>query len=159
MRVRKRHFGVVGVAVCLEVLAGGTAIPADSTRPREGVVFRHIVDDAPLDVSLRPNEAATEAVEHFHATGKNLYVGKSEAITEGKAHYEAWCQSCHLPDGSGRIGPSLTDDVYGYARTKTDVGQFEIILAGGTGAMQPFRDRLTQDEILKVIAYVHSLRR
>lgn len=142
---------VAAVGLGAGLLAGSAA--------GQGVTFRHVVDDAPLDVTLRPTEPATEAVKQFHATGTNPYVGNPDAIAEGKRHYDAWCQACHLPDGSGRIGPSLIDAVYGYERTKTDVGMFEIIYAGGTGAMQPVRDRLTQDQILKVIAYVHSLKR
>jgi cytochrome c-L len=34
---------------------------------------------------------------------------------------------------------------------------FEIIYAGGAGAMQAFGRRLGQDEILKVMAYVSAL--
>jgi cytochrome c-L len=139
---------------------GALATPRPSLGgPAARVTFRHIVDDAPLDVGLRPDEPLTEAVRHFHAAGENLYQGRAAAVAEGRQHYETWCQSCHLPDGSGRIGPSLVDDQYGYERTKTDVGIFEIIWGGGTGAMQPFRDRLTQDQILKVIAYLHALKR
>ncbi len=123
-----------------------------------GVALRHPVDDSPIDATPRPAEA-TEAVRRFHETGSNVYVNDAQAIAEGKRHYETWCQSCHLPDGTGRIGPSLVDDAVGYPRTRTDVGLFEIVFAGGTGAMQPFRDRLTQDEILRVIAYVRSLKR
>jgi hypothetical protein len=33
------------------------------------------------------------------------------------------------------------------------------VFGGALGAMQSFRDRLTQDEILRVNAYVRSLRR
>jgi cytochrome c-L len=145
-------------SVCLLSLIALATRGASPAGPGETVTFRHIVDDAPLDVGLRPDEPLTDAVRHFHAAGKNLYVGRTDAIAEGRQHYETWCQSCHLPDGSGRIGPSLIDDQYGYERTKTDVGVFEIILGGGTGAMQPFRDRLTQDQILKVIAYLHALK-
>jgi cytochrome c-L len=123
-----------------------------------GIIFRHVLDDAPLDVRLRPGEPLTEAVQRFHAAGENLYRGQSAAIAEGKQHYETWCQGCHLPDGSGRIGPSLVDEQYGYERVKTDIGLFEIVFGGGAGAMQPFRDRLTQDQILKVIAYLHALK-
>lgn len=151
--------GTALVGIWLALLAGAGAIRAQSVEPSKAVVFRHAFTEAPLDVTLRPDEPPTEAVEHFHATGENLYAGKSEAIAAGRKHYEAWCQSCHLPDGSGRIGPSLVDDQYIYERTKTDVGLFEVIFAGAAGAMQPFRDRLPQDEMLKLIAYLHTLRR
>ena len=63
-----------------------------------------------------------------------------------------------MPDGSGRLGPSLIDDTWRYERASTTVGQFEIIYAGATGAMQAFGDRLSQDEILKIIAYTDHLR-
>jgi cytochrome c-L len=63
-----------------------------------------------------------------------------------------------MPDGSGRMGPSLIDDNWKYNRAATPVGQFEIIYAGATGAMQAFGDRLSPDEILKVIAYTDHLR-
>jgi cytochrome c-L len=144
---------VLGALLALGGLVAG------ASHGGEGIVFRHVFDDGPLDVRLRPGEPATDAVRHFHATGENRYLGAPAALSEGKALYEAWCQSCHLPDGSGRIGPSLIDDAYGYPRMKTDVGMFEIVFAGGAGAMQPFRDRLTQDQILRVLAYVRGLKR
>ena len=53
-----------------------------------------------------------------------------------------------MPDGSGRIGPSLIGPQHIHERTATDVGLFEAVLGGSLGAMQSFRDRLTQDEIL-----------
>ena len=41
----------------------------------------------------------------------------------------------------------------------TDVGTFEIVYGGGAGAMQAFGDRLTQEEILKIMAYIDSLKK
>ena len=64
-----------------------------------------------------------------------------------------------MPDGSGRIGPKLNDSRWQYPRTATDQGRFEIIYAGGAGAMQAFGDRLDQDEILKLIAFVDTLQK
>jgi cytochrome c-L len=85
--------------------------------------------------------------------------GDRQAIAEGERIYDRWCQACHLPDGTGRIGPSLADDTWSHPRTGTDVGQFEIIYAGGAGAMQAFGNRLDQDEILKVIAFLETLQK
>src|SRR4051794_13562939 len=89
------------VALCLALPAVGSAAIA------EPIVFRHVLDDSPLEVKPRPNEVETEVVKTFKETGKNAYVGDQAAFGEGKKLYQANCQACHLPDGSGRIGPSL----------------------------------------------------
>jgi cytochrome c-L len=125
----------------------------------EKIVFRHVFDDQPLDVRPKPGEELTAAVKQFVQTGKNPYARGSDVLAEGKKLYEEWCQSCHLPDGSGRMGPSLVDDVFIYPRTHTDVGMFEAIYGGAGGAMQAFDKRLSQDQILRVMAYIRSLRR
>jgi cytochrome c-L len=122
------------------------------------VAFRHIAFGTALDTTPRPGEAVTEAVTRFHETGQNPYVGDAAAVADGKRLYEAWCQSCHMPDGSGRIGPSLVGSQHIYERAATDVGLFEAVFGGALGAMQSFRDRMTQDEILRLNAYVRRLR-
>jgi cytochrome c-L len=97
-------------------------------------------------------------VAQFHRTAENAYAGDPAAIAAGKQIYARLCQACHLPDGAGRIGPSLVDGEGARARTATDRGRFEIIYAGGAGAMQAFGQRLDQDEILQVMAYLEVLR-
>ena len=126
----------------------------------QSVVFKHPLDNSPLEVKLLPNETATEAVNAFHATGQNPYRDVPAALLEGKELYERHCQSCHLPDGSGRLGPSLVTDDWKYKRSATDVGMFEVIYAGAAGAMQSFfRRGVEQDDILKMIAYVRTLKK
>ena len=67
---------------------------------------------------------------------------------------------CHKPDGSGGMGPSLIDDISAITRANTDVGMFEIIHSGAAGAMRPFSKRgITQDQILKIVAYIDSLKK
>ena len=39
------------------------------------------------------------------------------------------------------------------------VDTFEIIYAGGAGAMQAFGNRLTQEEILKIMAFLDSIKK
>ena len=122
------------------------------------VAFRHALDDAPLPLDLRPDQALTEAVQAFHETGENPYSGDADAIAAGEDTYAKLCQSCHLPDGTGRIGPNLTDGDWLYERAGTDVGRFEVIYGGAAGSMQAFGQRIDQDEILKVMAYIDTLR-
>jgi cytochrome c-L len=121
--------------------------------------FTSPLDDGPLEVKTLPNEKITDAVQKFYDTGEDPYKGDPGALAEGKDLYQTYCQACHLPDGSGRIGPSLIGDTHHYPRFTTDKGMFEIVYGGATGAMQPFGKRLTQDQILRVMAYVRSLRK
>jgi cytochrome c-L len=119
--------------------------------------FHHVFDNSKLDVSAKPNEQFADAVREFHRTGQNPYSGKPEAIAEGKQLYGQFCQACHMPDGSGGMGASLIGDKHIYPRITTDKGWFEVVFGGASGAMQPFGLRMSQDQILQVMAYVRTL--
>jgi cytochrome c-L len=121
--------------------------------------FTNALDDSPLEIKLLPDEKITEGVQKFYDTGENPYKGDAQALAAGKDLYDTYCQACHLPDGSGRIGPSLIGDTHHYPRFTTDKGIFEIVYGGAAGAMQPFGKRLTQDQILHITAYVRSLKK
>ncbi len=142
------------VGLCMVWAVLGSAAMADR------IAFRHILDNSLLEVKPRPNEIETEAVKAFQETGNNPYVGDDQALSEGKKLYQVNCQACHLPDGSGRIGPTLIAGTWKYERVATDVGMFEILYGGASGAMQSFARRgMTQDQMLKTIAYVRSLKK
>ncbi|MDP1907379.1 MAG: c-type cytochrome [Hyphomicrobium sp.] len=142
-----RPFAILALTVALAV-------------PAAAVEFLNALDDSPLDLSPIPNEQFTDAVKSFREDGKNPYVGVADAVAAGKALYDANCQVCHKPDGSGGMGPSQIDDTFGNPRANTDVAKFEIIQSGAAGAMRPFSKRgVTQDQILKIIAYVDSLKK
>ena len=121
------------------------------------LVFRSMIDKSPLDITPKPAEVVTDELRQFKRTGQNPYKGRPEAVAQGKKIYAEFCESCHLPDGSGRMGPSLIEDYHVHDEIKTDVGLFEMVFGGGFGAMQPFSKRLSQDDILKVMAYVRTL--
>jgi cytochrome c-L len=141
------------------IAAVAVAVLAVTEAPGE-VAFRHALDNSPLEIKPLPNEVETEAVKTVKATGANPYHDQPTALEEGKKLYETHCQRCHLKDGTGAMGPSLVDDVVSRERADTDVGMFEIIYGGAAGAMQSFARRgMTQDEMLKIIAYVRSLKK
>jgi cytochrome c-L len=123
----------------------------------QDITFRHVFDKSPLDVSPKAGEVLTDQVKEFRKSGQNPYKGNADAVAQGKKLYSDFCESCHLPDGSGRMGPSLIEDYHVHDEIKTDVGLFEVVFGGAAGAMQPFSKRMTQDEILKVMAYLRTL--
>jgi len=128
--------------------------------PAIAVEFRSALDDSPIDMDPIKGEEFTDAVKSFHESGTNPYNGDADAIAAGKALYNENCQVCHKPDGSGGMGPSLIDDTVVNARANTDVGMFEVIHSGAAGAMRPFSKRgMTQDQMLKIIAYIHTLKK
>jgi cytochrome c-L len=161
--LKKRASRRLGVATLLcTILAGavgaGTLAGEDATpATNRGIELLHVLDDRPIELTFRPDQIITPAVERFHASGENPYKGDVAAIGAGEQLFRRWCRSCHLTDGSGAIGPNLTDDQWRYPRTATDRGKFEIIYAGGAGAMLAFGRRLDQDDILKIIAFVDTL--
>jgi len=155
----------IGASVLGLLIAGMLTVPSglfsqdSAPEKKDGkVVFRHVLDNAPIEFEFKPDQEITEAVETFHRTAENPYSGDDEAITDGEKLYDRLCKACHLEDGTGRIGPNLVDDKYGYDDVATDKGKFEIIYAGGAGAMQAFGRRITQDEILRVMAYLDELK-
>ncbi|WP_334149137.1 c-type cytochrome [Hyphomicrobium sp.] len=142
-----------GTAAVLLSLACAGPVLAD-------VEFRHALDDSPLDLEPLKGEEITDAVKSFRKDGVNPYNGNAEALAAGRTLYEENCQACHLEDGRGGMGPSLVDDIYVNERANTDVGKFEIIHSGASGAMRSFSERgVTQDQILKIITYINSLKK
>jgi cytochrome c-L len=152
----------IGVAASMLFLAGAAAQTVNATEKQkvesEAIVFRHVLDDEPIEFEFRPDQTITPAVDQFHKTGVNAYDGDDRMIAAGKKLWDKLCVACHLKDGTGRIGPSLVDDEWKHPRVASDIGRFEILYAGGAGAMQAFGRRIDQDDILKVMAYLKELR-
>jgi cytochrome c-L len=122
------------------------------------IEFKKALNDKPLDVTPPDGETVTDAVKDFHETGKNVYDANADAVAAGQELFNDNCQVCHGKLGEGHMCPSLVDDEFIYPRVANDVGMFEVIYGGASGAMRAFKGRLTQDQILHVIAYVRSLK-
>jgi cytochrome c-L len=123
-------------------------------------VFLDPLDGKPIETPLKAGEVETPALKQFKETGVNAYRNNAAAVQGGKALYEQWCQACHNTDASGKLGPPLIGAQHIYPQTSSDTGMFAIIYAGASGAMQPFSKReVSQDDMLKIIAYVRSLDR
>lgn len=85
------------------------------------------------------------------------YMEKSNWVNVGKVVFKKNCVSCHGRNGEGNVGPNLTDDVYKNVRHLEDVAT--VILEGAkNNAMPAWKDKLHQNDIVLVAAYVASLR-
>jgi cytochrome c-L len=121
----------------------------------EPLTFTHVLTGDPLP-QYKPDEEITPAVAEFHCSGENPYSGNDEAVADGQGLFRL-CASCHGLRGEGRIGPRLTDETVKYERVANAHGEFEVVYGGAAGAMQPMGRRFTQDEILRIMAYVETL--
>ena len=120
--------------------------------------FKSPLDNSPMTFPLHPGEVETPTLAKFKATGVNDYRGNADAIADGKSLYTKNCVVCHGADGTGKMGPTLIGNDLVYPQAKTDPGMFSIIYGGASGAMQSFfRRGMTQDEMLKIVAYVRTL--
>lgn len=81
----------------------------------------------------------------------------SDEPADGQAVYEQSCANCHAIDGSGAIGPKLSDGRV--VRRYPDIAdQIEVITNGrpDTG-MPPFGQELSAEQIRAVAEYERSL--
>jgi cytochrome c-L len=145
----RRRATAFALAIACAACVPGTQAHAEKP------VFRHPFDGQPIDVPEAKTK--TPALERFKQTGENMYRDDATAVGQGKALYDQWCQVCHAADGTGKMCPSLVVSDHIYPQTSNDAGMFAILYVGASGAMQSFASRMSQDEMLKVVAYVRTL--
>ena len=78
-------------------------------------------------------------------------------LDRGAAIFKGSCAICHSPDGSGLVGPNLTDETY---KNVSSLMEITDLVYNGTpnGSMPAQKNLLNKNEIALVTAYVASLR-
>ncbi|QKX17724.1 cytochrome-c oxidase, cbb3-type subunit III [Microbulbifer sp. YPW1] len=79
---------------------------------------------------------------------------------QGKQVFGTVCMACHGADGKGNIAlgaPNLTDDIWLYGGTREEIQH--TIRGGRSNHMPAQKDKLREDKIRLVAAYVYSLSR
>jgi len=148
-----------------EQTTNDVAVVVEKVEPKklsQTIVFVKTTDGS--DLIIPEAMFDTDAAKEFLATGKNIYVGDSEAIKMGKKRYNLWsCTQCHGPTAKGQVGPGLTGPDFRYPKDATNKGMFETIWAGTNGGMgakgfglMTDDDGVTPDELLKIIAFIRS---
>jgi len=142
---------VKALRVALTVLVFVAAVPHAPSTADPG--------DDELAQVLQAKDEDTPAVRQFKETGKNPYNRDADAIAAGFKLARAYaCTHCHAGDLSGLIGPNLTSGNWRHQRNGTDKGMFQTLYFGTSAGMAAWgkRGALTEEEILKVIAFVRS---
>jgi cytochrome c oxidase cbb3-type subunit 3 len=99
--------------------------------------------------------------EHLAEFNPDTYASNAsvpEMVEFGKGIYEQNCRGCHNYNGAGDIGPNLSDEYWLYAEQGQPQNIYEFILEGNPGGGMPsWRDKLTEDKLYAVVAYVESI--
>jgi mono/diheme cytochrome c family protein len=72
----------------------------------------------------------------------------------GQAVYEANCATCHGADGSGGVGPQLSDGKA--AEAFPDAADEVAVVTNGRGGMPSFEGDLSAQEIDEVVEYTRT---
>lgn len=76
-------------------------------------------------------------------------------VSEGKRLY-GWfnCKGCHA-NGGGSIGPALMDERWIYGAEPRNI--YETIVEGRPNGMPSFRNRIPDQQVWQIVAYVRSM--
>lgn len=85
------------------------------------------------------------------------YMDEPEWLTVGETVYKAHCKQCHADDGSGLVGPNLTDELFVNVEKIEDIATV-IVDGANNGAMPAWDTRLHINEIVLVSSYVARMR-
>jgi cytochrome c oxidase cbb3-type subunit III len=111
-----------------------------------------------LCFAILPAEAQRQAAP---SSPPNPFAGNSQAIAQGEQIYNQNCTSCHgINGGAGEIGPEIIHNLSVPLRGELDDDQIlEVIRNGAPGtAMPAWKGKLADDNILKIGAFLHTLR-
>lgn len=124
----------------------------------------HVFKLTPLQIEAYNTEMAVKEKEvDEYLTKMAMNVDETNAtimtdaadLDQGKVLFETNCVACHQTDGSGKIGPNLTDKAWIYGYDIKDL--FKTVKIGTTNGMPEHASKLTPTQIQQVTSYVLNL--
>jgi cytochrome c oxidase cbb3-type subunit 3 len=83
------------------------------------------------------------------------YEGNATHIANGQRYYKWFnCSGCHF-NGGGGIGPPLMDEKWRYGGQMQQI--YATIMQGRPNGMPSFRDKIPEQQVWEIAAYVRSL--
>lgn len=112
--------------------------------------------EEPKTADIPEAPAAISAAPSAEASGAPTEIASPDRLTLGRATFEKVCAACHKADGSGQIGPSLSDATWINGATPANIAA--IIKKGNPSKGMPgFGTLLSEEEQAAVTAFVVSL--
>ena len=82
-------------------------------------------------------------------------IGNAWDVSEGKRLFEQWnCSGCHSHGGGG-MGPPLMDNAWLYGSSADSI--VSTIVKGRPNGMPSFRNRITNNQLAQLAAYVRAM--
>ncbi|MGQ0560909.1 MAG: c-type cytochrome [Gemmatimonadota bacterium] len=143
--------GVLALMLALALAACGA-----EEQPRSGRQQRIQPATSPLRAPHPAYIQVGGQPAHFD-TIRNPFEGDERALAEGERLYQQYnCISCHGGEGAGGIGPTLNDAAFKYGGSPAEI--FQSIYEGRPNGMPVWGERIPDEQIWKLVAYVRSLR-
>ena len=139
----------VGSAIAVTVMLGALACQREERRfNAESPAAASVAGAVTLD-TLQPGVPAPEL------TVVSQSEGNAFDISEGKRLFEQWnCSGCHSHGGGG-MGPPLMDDEWSYGSSPENI--VSTIVQGRPNGMPSFRNRIQNQQLWQLAAYVRSM--
>jgi cytochrome c oxidase cbb3-type subunit 3 len=136
---------IIALAACRDVPdASGLSTSSTPQGPPATQIVRVAVGPVPGPVKTQP-------------TPPNPHRGDAASLAAGRRLFNQFnCAGCHGDHGGGGMGPSLRDVTWLYGNS--DAQLFSTIADGRAYGMPAWGQRLTDDQIWALVAYVQSLR-
>lgn len=154
--MRHRQWCAIIMALVFAAAAGLGAMRAWSAPPDPPSVYRTVLPPEGAAALVPLGDMAGSVAPGPPDNARNPFEGQPEAVAEGRRLFNRMnCAGCHNYDGSGGMGPNLTDHYWRYGGTPVDV--FKTLWEGRPQGMPAWSGALTPDELWKIVAFVQSL--
>jgi cytochrome c oxidase cbb3-type subunit 3 len=129
-------------------------VPASASKPAGSLlVAGPAASSASVPNAMSPSAAASVVVPMNRIDDK--YEANAFAVSQGQRWFRWYnCNGCHAAGGGG-MGPPLMDDQWLYGSAPSQIAAS--ILQGRPNGMPSFSERIPDDQVWQLVAYVRSL--
>jgi cytochrome c oxidase cbb3-type subunit 3 len=105
---------------------------------------------------IRPfQELAVAAAPTQERPGESPFQKNAYGTAEGKRLFDQYnCSGCHAHGGGG-MGPALMDDKWTYGSAPANI--FESIVEGRPNGMPAWRNKIPDQQVWELVAYIQSM--